>query len=312
MLSPRIIVFGKKGQLAEALAFKGLKAQFVSRETCDLNQPENVKNFLSQVEPDLVINTSAYTDVNRAGDSDQRQICEAINIHSPMEMAVWCADRKIPFVHFSTDYVYKDQSVSPSSEDSPKAPLNFYAESKYLGERAVLEAFPQAWIFRLSWLYSPWGINFVKKILQLGAVKSQLTVVDDQVGTPTSALFLAKEIIAILPTLLAGASMDSQQILNSREARVFNLSGNQYLSWYEFAQQIIELGFELNLIEKKPEVLPISSAESPQPVQRPKNSRMSCQKFEKFFGRSLDRDLKQDLVEVMAQIKTLSERSQEL
>jgi dTDP-4-dehydrorhamnose reductase len=173
-----------------------------------------------------------------------------------------------PFIHLSTDYVYAGDKSSPYVETDAAAPLGVYGQSKLAGEAAVRAAHPSPLILRMSWIYSPFGNNFVKTMLRLGRERPSLGVVDDQRGNPTSALDIADAILQIAPGLAAGGA--------------YHLCGGGETTWCGFAREI----FALSEVRGGPsaEVRAITTAEYPMPARRPANSRMSMEAFEQRFG----------------------------
>jgi dTDP-4-dehydrorhamnose reductase len=184
-----ILVFGRNGQVARELAglaeATGRAMTFAGRETLDLTDHGAIDGLIATIAPSAVINASAYTAVDRAETEVGRRL--ALNRDAPAAMARACAARGLPFVHFSTDYVFAGDLDRPYVETDPTGPTGVYGASKLAGEQAVAQAGGAAAILRTSWVYSAHGTNFVKTMLRLAVDRERLSVVGDQVGRPTWA-----------------------------------------------------------------------------------------------------------------------------
>lgn len=269
----RIVVTGRTGQLAAALSEQAsgnpkLELLMLGRPEFDLGSPATVAEQIKLMTPDLVINTAAYTAVDRA--EIEPGPAFAINRDGAALVARAASQMKIPLIHISTDYVFDGKKPDPYVEGDEPRPLNIYGSSKLEGERAVLEAYPDALILRTSWVFSPFGNNFVKTMLRVGAERSALKVVSDQVGNPTSATDLAATILRIAPAL------------RGEPGGLYHLTGEGSTSWYGFAafifQESLRLGGPAPLLEAIP------SAEYKTAAVRPKNSRLDCAAFASRFG----------------------------
>jgi len=270
-----ILLFGANGQLGTAfrdlsktdLFPLGWSLIALDQAECDLNQEPSILATLEEKKPDLILNAAAYTAVDLA--EKEQGVCEAINSRAPAVMARYCAERKIPLVHFSTDYVYAGAGSAERTEQEPQAPLNFYGASKARGDEAVMASGCDHLIFRTSWVFSHVGKNFVLTMLRLGAERSELKVVDDQVGSPTYAPDLAEySLYALMRALerkLEGKGFPSG---------VYHLCNSGQTSWAGFARAILP----------NTRVVGIPSAEYPTPARRPLNSRLSLQKIIDTFG----------------------------
>jgi dTDP-4-dehydrorhamnose reductase len=174
----------------------------------------------------------------------------------------------VPFIHLSTDYVYPGDKTAPYVEDDATGPLGVYGQSKLAGEVAVRDAHPSPLILRTSWVYSPFGANFVKTMLRVSKDRPVLSVVDDQIGNPTSAMDIADAILRLAPGLETGGT--------------YHLCGSGDVTWCGFAREIFALSAARG--GPHPEVKAITTAEYPTPARRPANSRMSMAGFEARFG----------------------------
>lgn len=263
-----ILVFGYHGQVATALRERLPQTRFLSSQDLDLKVPEKIAETLSCWMPKTIINAAAYTAVDKA--EIEPVVAELINLAAVREMAKWCAENSSHLVYYSTDYVFNGEKAGAYMEDDKKDPLNEYGRTKSQGEDAILAAGCSYQIMRVSWVYSPWGKNFVKSMLKLGQQQQKLRVVSDQFGMPTSAIDIAATTLKLIE--------------NSEKNGIYHFCGEGATNWYEFALEIFaqarEEGIEL-LVES---VEPISSSDYPTTARRPQNSMLSCNKIFREFG----------------------------
>jgi len=272
-----VLIAGKNGQVARCLrdlAFQqNIPIVAVGRPELDLEDRASIDRVLDAVDPSAVINAAAYTAVDRA--ETESAAAFSINCNGAAEIADAAGRRLIPFLHFSTDYVFDGEKKSPYNEDDTPAPLNIYGASKLAGEVAVLKANPNAAILRTSWIYSPYGNNFVKTMLRLSETQPIVKVVDDQRGAPTSAAELASAVLKIV------ARLQSVGIRND-DAGIYHLAAEGEASWHEFAATIFA-----GLARRRrsvPLLRPITTDEYPTPARRPRNSCLDCSRAERVFG----------------------------
>lgn len=275
MTLPRLLVFGKTGQVARALAKRSdISARFLDREHADLSRPETLGALIENADCDAVVNAAAYTAVDKA--ESEPDLARKINALAPGEMARACAARRLPFVHISTDYVFDGTKSGLYVENDPVNPLSVYGRTKEEGEREVLNAGGCAAILRTSWVFSPWGNNFVKTMLRLGAEREELRIVADQSGAPTSALDIAEGILGVARKLAAGQGRGG----------IYHMTAGGATTWHGFALAIFEHAARRGL--KTPaRVLPIPSSDYPTPAKRPMNSRLDCGRIARDFGVAL-------------------------
>jgi dTDP-4-dehydrorhamnose reductase len=267
----RILVTGRNGQLATALIEKaasrpGFEVFAIGRPELDLEDLATVGPAIASARPDLVINAAAYTAVDKAEQEAEKAF--TINRDGAAAAAGAAARLDVPFIHISTDYVYPGTKPEPYVETDATGPLGVYARSKLEGEIAVKAAHPSALILRSSWIYSPFGANFVKTMLRIGKDRDEVSVVDDQIGNPTSALDMADAVLRIAPGLNAGGT--------------YHLCGSGDVSWCGFAREIFAQSKALG--GPGPRVKAITTADYPTPARRPANSRMSMDAFAARFG----------------------------
>ncbi|RLQ22134.1 dTDP-4-dehydrorhamnose reductase [Seongchinamella sediminis] len=252
----RVLITGAAGQLGRELqrtAPAGLEVMPVARDSLDISDAGQVRALFATTFPDLVINAAAYTAVDKA-ESEPAQAM-AVNGDAAANLAAACAERGARLVHVSTDFVFDGTASSPYPTDAATAPLGAYGRSKLAGEQAVIATLPAALVMRTAWVYSAFGGNFVKTMLRLMAERPELSVVADQVGTPTwakglaSALWQAVEIPGL--------------------AGIHHWTDAGVCSWYDFAVAIAEESVELGLLEAMPVIHPIPGSAYPTPARRP-------------------------------------------
>lgn len=264
-----ILIFGKNGQLARALIrsckASGLTCSVIGSTECDLAvDPEAAAQFIHDTTCKAVINASAFTAVDAA--ETNRDDSHALNNKAPGVMAMVCAEKNIPFIHISTDYVFSGNSQRPYRPQDKINPVNAYGASKAAGERAVMTAGGRAAIIRTSWVYDGIGKNFLTTMMRLGAQHDTLTVVSDQIGRPTYAGHLAEACLRILDN-------------PSGKPKIYHVSDTGApISWADFARAI----FSASALSC--EVKDIPTADYPTPAKRPANSVMDVSDFERDFG----------------------------
>ncbi|MGK5082329.1 dTDP-4-dehydrorhamnose reductase [Bdellovibrionota bacterium FG-1] len=267
----KIVVLGSSGQVGRALMeiLGPDRAIGLSHAEASLEETDKLPGILHRLTPSAVINAAAYTQVDHA--ETQRELAFKINAEAPGVIAQWCAQQNIPFVHYSTDYVFDGSGDQPRSEDAPIAPLNVYGQSKAEGERRIVEAKGRFLCLRTSWAYDAHGKNFVNTMLRLGAERETLKVVADQIGAPTYAPHLAQGTLQALENALAKPNFPSG---------IYHLCQSGQTSWFGFAEAIFESARKQGIALKVSQILPISTAEYPVPAKRPLNSRLSMKKIQ--------------------------------
>ena len=255
-------------------------------EVADFNQPDSLAVLLQRIRPDVVVNAAAYTAVDRA-EEDQEAAWRA-NADSPGVLARWCAQEKVPLVHYSTDYVFDGQGQRPYREDDATAPLGVYGASKLAGEEAIRAAGGRHLIFRTAWVYASHGQNFLRTMLRVGAEREEMKVVADQIGTPTPAALIA--------------DVTAQAIQHPAElSGTWHLTANGETSWHGFAAAIFAGAQARGLIARAPKVLPITTAEYPTKAKRPAYSRLDTGRLQADLGIVLP-DWQEGLARVMDEL----------
>ncbi|MBO6565576.1 MAG: dTDP-4-dehydrorhamnose reductase [Pseudomonadales bacterium] len=269
-----ILVFGSTGQLAQSLRDTlpaGLDANFVDRATCNLAEPDSVRALLESKQPELIINTAAYTQVDKA--EEEPELARRVNGTSVSVMAAFASEHGTRFIHISTDFVFDGAKSEPYLPGDPTGPLGEYGESKLAGELAALNAAPEAtMIIRTAWVYSEHGGNFVKTMLRLMAERDELGVVSDQRGSPTYARGLAEAIWRIV-------------VEDRFSPGIYHWTDEGDITWYEFALGIQEAGFETGILDRRIPIRAIATEEYPTPAMRPAYSVLNTEKFSTLIGR---------------------------
>ena len=272
----KLLVVGKSGQLARAIAgacaSSGVDAICLERPDLDLTKPETIERAISRVAPQVILNTAAFTDVD--GAESEQETAFDINARGPEHLANICARYGLPLIHISTDYVFDGQSSRPYRPDDPVAPLSVYGQSKAAGEVAVRETLETHVIIRTAWLYSMQGRNFLRTMLRLGEEKDQLSIVDDQTGSPTYAHDLAAGLLTVARMLL-----DRQE---PSHWGTFHMTNAGSTTWFGFAEAIFETAASNG--QRAPDLAPIPTRDYPMPAKRPAFSVLDCQLTEDTFG----------------------------
>ena len=269
----KILVFGKNGQVARELARLGGRAVIcLGRDDADFCDPSACIAAIETIAPDIIINAAAYTAVDKA--ESEADLALQINATTPTQIAKVAFARDIPFLHISTDYVFDGSGTGCWAEGDTPAPLGIYGQTKYQGEQGIIaEAEADAGagayfaIIRTSWVFSPFGANFVKTMLRLGATDKThspktLSIVSDQIGGPTGADSIAGALLKIAAAFY--------QKRDSSLSGIYHYGGAPFVSWADFATEIF------NIADLPVEITPIASADYPTPAPRPQNSRMDC------------------------------------
>ena len=272
----KVLVIGSRGQVARSLVERaqgkpGIELAAIGRPDLDLEVPGSATRIIAVVAPDAVINAAAYTAVDEAEDEPERAF--RINAEAAGEIASATAG-KARLIHLSTDYVFDGRADGPYAEDAETNPLNVYGRSKLAGEANVGSANPEHLIVRTSWVYSPFGRNFVATMMAAAERNDRLTVVDDQRGCPTSAADLADGLIRIIDGWSAGNRVGL--------GKTYHLAGTGATSWCAFAQAIMDERRGRGL--KAAAVDPIASSEWPTRAERPRNAILDCSSILREFG----------------------------
>jgi dTDP-4-dehydrorhamnose reductase len=276
----RIVVTGVTGQVGKALVATLAQLGTVlpaDRSVLNLAEPATLAGALDHLAPDLIVNPAAYTAVDRA--EDERDLAFTINGEAPGVIAEWAARRDVPLVHFSTDYVFNGQGETPWREDSPTGPLSAYGASKLAGEEAIRAVKGIHLIVRTSWVYAAVGVNFLRTITQLARERSELKIVADQMGAPTSARVIADAVTGVL-----AADPGNLRERFASAGGIVNIVASGETSWHGFATAIVE-GLQSRGVALAVEsILPLRTEDYPTKAKRPHNSRFDLTRLREVFG----------------------------
>jgi dTDP-4-dehydrorhamnose reductase len=274
----RIAVTGRYGQVVTALLERAGDVEIVTlgRPEFDLADARNVASLLRDIGPDAVVSAAAYTAVDKA--EVEPDLSQAVNAEGPAHLAVAAAALDIPIIHLSTDYVFDGKKVTPYVEVDATGPLGVYGRTKLDGERAVAAATPNHAILRTAWVYSPFGPNFLKTMLRLAAGRSEVGVVGDQWGNPTSALDIADAVLEVTRNLLQNPS-------DARQRGIFHMTAAGEASWADFAREIFAASADLRGPTANVKV--IGTVDYPTPAKRPANSRLNSSRLARSHGVTL-------------------------
>jgi dTDP-4-dehydrorhamnose reductase len=269
----KILVTGTNGQVGHALMHELTDHELIglTRQDCDLTNLDQIRRIIDQHQPELIINPGAYTKVDQA--EDEPELAFKINRDAPKVMAEKAREYNIPFIHFSTDYVFDGKKKEAYLEDDPTRPLGVYGQSKCAAEEVIQEVGGLTYIFRTSWVYSNIGHNFYLTMKRLSQERDELKVVADQFGVPTSNQFIAEQITYVIPKL------------TKNNTGLYHLVPDESCSWYEFAKFIIE---KTNPQFNLENLHAIATQEFPTRTIRPKNSILNNGKIKQTFHLKLN------------------------
>lgn len=264
-----ILLIGKNGQIGYELCRSLLPLGHLitlGRDDLDLENAQELEKLLNQYSPHIIVNAAAYTAVDQAETNKQKAF--AINANAVHILAHYAYQKNALLVHYSTDYVFDGEKKTAYVETDPTRPLNAYGRSKKAGEDAIFLSGCAHLIFRTSWVFSERNTNFIKTILRLAQKKTELKVINDQFGTPTSAALIADV------TAIAILSYFQNAISNG----LYHLTASGFTNWYQYSLQIVNRALEngASLSLRPQHVLPISSEQYTAPAIRPKNSQLNC------------------------------------
>lgn len=281
----KVAVFGGSGQVATELRRRApadVTLEMIGRARADFTSLEQVEGTTRAIEADAIVNAVAYTAVDNAEEDEAR--ARLVNATSVGHLARAAADRGIPLVHLSTDYVFNGTGKSPRQPEDTPAPLGAYGRTKLEGEKAILAASGRHIILRTSWVFSSHGSNFVKTMLRLSETRDRLNVVSDQVGGPTPAAAIADACFRLC-----------RDLCNDGRDGIYHFSGAPDVSWAEFAREIFrQAGRDVSVQD-------IPTAEYPTPARRPLNSRLDCTSLARDHGIKRP-DWRSGLAEVLKEI----------
>ncbi|UPT72030.1 MAG: dTDP-4-dehydrorhamnose reductase [Flavobacterium sp. JAD_PAG50586_2] len=262
------LVTGANGQLGQSLRFIApnypeIHFVFCSSTDLDISNLENCKTVFSKIKPNYCINAAAYTAVDKAESESEK--AHLINVIGARNIAEVCKEYSTILLHISTDFVFDGNTSKAYSENDIPNPKGVYGQTKLDGEKAIQSVFDDYYIIRTSWVYSQFGNNFMKTMLRLASERDSISVVNDQIGTPTNAVDLAAALLKIITS-------------NSSSFGIYHFSNEGQCSWYDFAKEI----FEVNNINIDLQDIPTS--DFPTPAKRPRYSVLDKTKIKRVFG----------------------------
>jgi dTDP-4-dehydrorhamnose reductase len=265
----KVLVTGVKGQLGfdvvNELNKRNHDAVGVDIEEMDITDPESVQKVITTVKPEAVIHCAAWTAVDAAEDEDKIDKVMQVNATGTENVAKVCKELDCKMMYISTDYVFDGQGTRPWEPDDERNPLNVYGQSKYLGELAIENNVEKFFTVRIAWVFGLNGKNFIKAMINLAKANGKLTVVNDQIGTPTYTYDLARLLVDMIET--------------DQYGRYHATNEGGYISWYDFACEIMKQAGQINPIFKEVPVSPVDSSAFAAKAKRPSNSRMDKSKL---------------------------------
>jgi len=277
-----ILLFGTSGQvgweLQRALAPLG-KLTIVDRQSADhcgdFENPAGIAETVRELCPDVIVNATAYTAVDKAESEQER--ARLVNATSIEALAQAAEDIGAWLVHYSTDYVFDGSGEQPRNEEDVTAPLNVYGQTKLEGEQAIIRHMSRYLIFRTSWVYAAKGNNFAKTMIRLAKERETLSVISDQFGAPTGAELIADSTAHAIRVALN----------NDKVSGIYHLVAAGETTWHAYASQVIEFAKKQGVDLKVQAINPVPTSAFPTPARRPANSRLNTDKFQRTFGLTL-------------------------
>lgn len=274
-MTMKVLVLGCKGQLGRCLKDKligvNYEVTYTSRDEIDIVDFEETRIKIKNLVPDVIINASAYTAVDKA--ENDKITADLINHLAVDNLAAICFELDCWLIHISTDYVFDGNSIVPYLESDKTNPQGVYGHTKLAGELAIQSSGCKYLIIRTAWVFSEYGNNFLKNILRLGAEQDELSVVGDQIGCPTYAQDMAKAIISLM----------KQIKLKSPTSGIYHYCGDQHCSWFEFAEVIFEEA-RISGLQTPSLIHQIRTSDYPTAAERPRYSVLDCHKIRNTFG----------------------------
>lgn len=269
ILNMKVLVTGVKGQLGHdvvnELTKRGHMAVGVDVEEMDITDDKAVNSVIKSASPDAVIHCAAWTAVDLAEDEAKQEKVRLVNAVGTENIAKVCKELDCKMIYISTDYVFDGTGTRPWEPDDERNPLNVYGQTKYEGELAVEKYLAKYYIVRIAWVFGVNGKNFIKTMLNLGKTHDKLTVVNDQIGTPTYTYDLARLLVDMAET--------------DKYGRYHATNEGGYISWYDFTCEIMRQAKQYNPAYENVTVLPVDSSSYPSKAKRPSNSRMDKSKL---------------------------------
>jgi len=291
----KILLLGANGQLGRSFIEDGglaARGELVAAsrdgkrfddgvaEAADLAAPDTLPTLLDRVQPDVIVNTAAYTAVDRA--EQEEALATRVNGEAVGMIGRWAAAHGALVVHYSTDYVFDGAATAPYPVDAPTAPLGAYGRSKLAGEDGLRASGAAHFIFRTAWVYAPHGHNFLRTMLRVGTERDELRVVADQLGAPTSTALIVAGTLAALDAWQAADPARRHALQGTH-----HLVASGHTSWHGFASAIFDEAHTRGLLARKPRATAIATADYPTPARRPAWSVLDNTGFRQRFGYAL-------------------------
>jgi dTDP-4-dehydrorhamnose reductase len=272
-----VLVTGANGQLGQAIQsivgkYPSIDFVFCTSSELNITDKNNCESVFEKYNPNFCINAAAYTAVDKAETETEQAV--AINVTGAQNLAEVCKTHNTILLHVSTDFVFDGLATKPYSEEDLPNPTGVYGQTKLDGEKAIQQSWEKHFIIRTSWVYSKFANNFMKTMLRLASERDSLSVVSDQIGTPTNAVDLAEALLKIITS----CETESVRLSGVEFFGIYNFSNEGHCSWYDFAAAIFrENNISINLN-------PIPSSAYPTPAKRPAYSVLDKSKIKKTFG----------------------------
>jgi dTDP-4-dehydrorhamnose reductase len=293
----KILVLGSEGQLGRCINDQLINSNhqvfYMSRAQFDIVDPQITRQSILEISPDVLINAAAYTAVDKA--EAEEKMAVLVNHIAVKNLAKNCKEIGCWLIHISTDYVFDGKASVAYTEKAPTNPLTVYGVTKLLGERAIKLSGCNYLILRTSWVYSEYGKNFLKTILRLADDNDNIDVVNDQYGCPTYAQDIAKAILLMIDKIYLGKA----------ESDLFHFSGTKICSWHDFAERIISIAQNLQIINSVT-VAPIASCDFKTPAKRPAWSVLDNSKFNLLYGSNRRDSLDRSITQVLQKLNNYS------
>lgn len=270
----KLLIIGANGQVGRSLCdlcdAQSIEYISTTRETLDVSNINDIKKFFDNLSVDFVVNSTAYTNVEKA--EDEPDMANLVNATSLGWLAAECKSKDIPLIHISTDYVFDGEKEGMYLEDDTTNPINVYGQSKLDGENVLSNTYDKHIIIRVSWVFSEYGNNFVKTMLKLSRSHEKLTVISDQYSSPTSAKSIANVIMNVCENICSKTDF--------KDWGIYNYTDFPVSTWHQFATYVIQK----NKSAVTKSIQPILARQFPVKASRPKNSAMYCGKIKEVFG----------------------------
>lgn len=291
----RVLITGANGQVGHELmrlVAAGIEVIGLDSTALDITQPAAVQAAVANHRPELIINSAAYTAVDKAEQEPER--AHVVNAQGVRHLAQAAAVAGIPLFHLSTDYVFDGNATSAYREDDVPQPASVYGASKLAGEQTLIDTLPQHLILRTSWVFGSHGNNFVKTMLRLGRERDELSIVADQRGCPTAAASIARALWSLVT---------QYQDRGELKWGLYHYAGMPHCTWNDFARAIFSLSNELGMLETTPLLHAIETADYPTPAKRPAWSVLNSRRCYEIFGIAAP-DWRSDLRDVIDELHT--------